>query len=202
MNEYVRNLDRLLEEDGSFATCYTKLTSYAYWSLETAKTVNPLNPALRTLEPLDLVDESFNRLLDEGVGDKRPYYALRNFVNNRLRALSRSPQVKREIPVGEGEEEWSEFWQNVPSPDALNPAQSAETKEEGDNRKRRLFGLRGDFSQDCDVLQILDGLECEYFSRKEIVENSELSEARYDSAFKRIRRKILKYKKETQNEWR
>lgn len=200
MEESVRELDNLLKADGGIEVSYLKLTRYAKYRLTSALILNPQNKALGELEPTDLVHHAFGRLIEEGAGNKRPYYGLRNFVDNRIRTLSKSPKTNAVVPVGGDDAEWSEFWEAAFDPVNETPADAAEKSDSVSQTKRLVFRLRDFFQQDNDVIELVTAWDCNYTTRKEIIANSALGGPAYDRAYKRLRRQATKLQREASNE--
>ena len=200
MDEHSRELDRMLEADGGFKRCYLKLIAMAAKLRKAAIFARPSNRALRELEPLDLVHTAFERLIRDGPGEVRPYYALRNFVRNKIRSLSKSPAADREVPVGGHEDEWSEFWDTVHDPTEHNPGAKAELREAADRAKRIVFRLRAELEDDEQMQEYFAAWELGFRKRRDIIRESNLNAQTYDAAWKRLKRKAAQVWKDMEDE--
>lgn len=200
MEEYLRELDQMLEADGGFEKSYLKLIRMAAELVRAAIVTKPGNRALRELEPIDLVHTAFERLISDGPGEVRPYYALRNFVRNKIRTLSKSPAAFREVPVGGNEDEWSDFWDTTHDPTEHNPGIEAELREAADLARKIMFRLRAEFNDDDQVLEILAAWELGFRKRRDIIRESNLNARTYDAAWKRLKRKAARIWKDMEHE--
>ena len=200
MEENLRELDQMLKADGGFEKCYFKLIRMAAELRKAAISPRPSIRGLRELEPIDLVHSAFERLIREGSGKVRPYFALRNFIRNKIRTLSKSPSANREVPVGGHGGEWNDYWDTVHDPNEHNPRAEAEQREAADWAKKVMFRLRAEFIDDERVQEFFAAWDLGFRTRREIIRESDLNERTYDAAWKRLKRKAAQVRKDMEHE--
>lgn len=196
-NIEIPDLDALLADVGGLEIAYKKLLSYAVSLLTSARIACPNVRYFHTLNPDDLVQYAIERLLTKGPEGKRPYYALRNFMANRIRADKRSPKVNTMVapPVGRNGEEWNEFFESREA-EGSDPAENAANNEVEAACSHLIDQIKDEFSEDEEVLNILLAMECGICSRKEIMAEMNISGPIYDRAIKRLQRRTIGLKGE------
>jgi hypothetical protein len=189
------DLDALLVSQGGFGPAYEKLTAIAASALSRYAGNFGARVALRQIQPFDLVDVAFERLLvrmAEGPIDPGMdvFDLLCSYINNKARALAKSAKEGRLLRI-EGEEEGKMAYDGFADDATLDPADQLLVVEDGEYVGKVLAQVIAGAKGDVEVVSLCEAIiEGNFTDYDDIRSWACLDQAQFDAARKRLKRQV------------
>ena len=187
-------VDELLAHQGGFEAAYKKLLSLAGRFLSIYAGDSAARVVLRQITAEDVVDAAFERLFNDGIPDGADiYFVLRNHVRNDVRSKAKSKKQARLVRT-DASKELTDLFNQQDEPTDVSAVERMEVLDDVDFCRKVIFHLAADAKDDPEVSKICEAIISEFRDPADLREFSGLDEAKFEAAFKRLKRRFVRSK--------